>query len=152
MPAHRRSVLRRPPAAAPAAAPAAVLFTATAYLNVTTGPRGWPEHHFGYQPGHVLAQVMDPGLPALPLTFVVEAPDPKAAAVKAAAIGRRLTVDKHADHWPLPVRRLTAGDVVSITPRTPTTGERRFWALAFGGNLTELELADGTLRTSPPAP
>ncbi|MFF2620109.1 hypothetical protein [Kitasatospora sp. NPDC058046] len=148
MPAHRRSLLRRPPAAAPAAA----LFTATAYLNVTTGPHGWPEHHFGYQPGHVLAQVMDPDLPALPLTFVVEAPDPRVAAVKAAAIGRRLTVDKHASYWPLPLRRLAVGDVVVLTPRTPTAGKRRFWALASGGHLTELELVDGTLRTPPPAP
>lgn len=129
MPAHRRSVLRRPPAAAPAAA----VFTVTAYLNVTTGPCGWPEHHFGYRPGHVLAQVMDPGLPGLQLAFVVEAADARAAAVEAAAIGRRLTVDKYGGHWPLSLRRLTTGDVVCTTPRTPTAGERRFWAPPSAG-------------------
>ncbi|MEV7929651.1 phiSA1p31-related protein [Kitasatospora sp. NPDC088779] len=37
-------------------------------------------------------------------------------------------------------------------PRTPTTGERRFWALAFGGHLTELEAVGGTLRVLAPVP
>ncbi|MFJ1939087.1 phiSA1p31-related protein [Kitasatospora sp. NPDC088160] len=128
------------------------LFTATAFLNVTTGSRGRTSRHFAYRPGHVLAQVMDPGLPGLPLTFVVEALNPRAAALEAHAIGRRLSADKYADCWPRRARRLTTGDVVSITPRTPTTGERRFWALVFGGHLTELEAVGGTLRVLAPVP
>ncbi|MEV7929655.1 hypothetical protein [Kitasatospora sp. NPDC088779] len=142
MPAHRRTLLRR----RTATAPATVLFTASACLNITTGPHGWPENYFGYQPWHSLVQAVDPDMPALPLTFTIPAPGPLTAARRAAAVGRRLAVDHNAAYWPARIRRLAVGDVVTITPHTPTTGPRRYYALAPGGDLTELPCINEPLR------
>ncbi|MFB8243424.1 hypothetical protein ACFC58_43525, partial [Kitasatospora purpeofusca] len=136
MPAHRRLTLYSRVTAL--LFPRDPLFTASACLNVTTGPHGWPENYFGYRPGHSLMRAADPDMPALALAFTVQAPDPLAAAHRAVAVGRRLEADRDARHWPRRLRRLAVGDVVVITPRTPATGPRRFYALASGGGLTEL--------------
>ncbi|MGY0466808.1 hypothetical protein ACW14Y_42115 (plasmid) [Kitasatospora sp. cg17-2] len=136
MPAHHRPTLYSRVTAL--LFPRDPLFTASACLNVTTGPHGWPENYFGYRPGHTLVRAADPDMPALALTFTVQAPDPLAAAHRAAAVGRRLEADRDTRHWPQRLRRLAVGDVVVITPRTPATGLRRFYALAPGGGLTEL--------------
>ncbi|MET9611713.1 hypothetical protein [Kitasatospora indigofera] len=148
MPAHRRTLRSRVTGlfAPRRPAPALPLFTASAFLNVTTSDHGWPENYFGYQPWHRLVQPADPDLPALPLTFTVAAADPHAAARQATAIGQRRSIDHNADYWPPQVRRLAVGDVVTITPHTPTTGPRRNYALAPGGDLTEVPCINEPLR------
>ncbi len=152
MPAHRRTRSRVATLLAPSRAATAptLLFTARACLNITTGPYGWPENYCGYQPWHRLLHAADPDMPTLPLTFTIAAPDPQAAAHRAADVGQRRSVDQNTDYWPLRLRRLAVGDVVIITPRTPTTGERRYWALAPGGHLTELPCISEPLPFPPP--
>ncbi|CAM5669395.1 hypothetical protein BOQ63_000385 (plasmid) [Streptomyces viridifaciens] len=112
-------------------------YTATALLNTATGPHGWPDHHFGYRPGHPLLQAADPDLLTRPLTFTLEAPSLTDAVQAARSIGQRATTDLHRTGWPRRLRRLYTGDVIALTPAN-TPREPRYYALGPDATATAL--------------
>lgn len=144
MPAHRRPRLfhRHTPTT-----PTPTRYTMTGYLNPATGPHGWPENYYGYQPWHRLVEAGDPALPGLPLRFTIAAPNPRAAATLGRAIGHGRATDLHLSSWPTALRRLAVGDVIAIADPNAQTGPRYF-ALAPEDALTEMPCINEPLQLS----
>ncbi|CAM5669340.1 hypothetical protein BOQ63_000375 (plasmid) [Streptomyces viridifaciens] len=112
-------------------------YAMTPLLNIATGPHGWPDHHFGYRPGHTLVQAADPRTLTQPLTFTLEAADLHEAITRAHSIGRRLTTDLHRNAWPQHLRPLVTGDVIAIARQT-NPQERHYYALGPYSTATAL--------------
>ncbi|WP_033355906.1 hypothetical protein [Kitasatospora aureofaciens] len=112
-------------------------YTMTPLLNIATSAHGWPDHHFGYRPGHTLVRAADPDTLFRPLTFTLEAADLHEAVTRARSIGRRLTTDLHRNAWPLRLRHLVTGDVITLT-REATPREPHHYALGPYSTATAL--------------